>query len=135
VKLYKARHLVEMPVAQQPNLLKVASHPLATRNRFIAINIQRSPEADRLGNHNAIQFGDGDDLPSMGAVPADISFAGLDRLFDHHRRFGQILEGADGRQWQRGDQFLIVLLQNGWASCAFSKTPRPPSSLRTMWST
>jgi hypothetical protein len=43
VKLYKARNLVEMTVRESQTCSNSASDPLATRKRFIAINITSSP--------------------------------------------------------------------------------------------
>jgi hypothetical protein len=51
VKFYKARHLVEMTVARQPNCSKVASRGLAKRKRFMAINIRQAlPDPDPSNN-------------------------------------------------------------------------------------
>jgi hypothetical protein len=63
VELYKARHVIEVGVAGQQMCSKSSSEPLATRNRFMAMNIPEiscEPSFPRS-------------LPAATALPKNIS--------------------------------------------------------------
>ena len=46
VELDEARHLIEMTVTRRPNLLEIGLRSLATWKRFMAMNMEGSPQLD-----------------------------------------------------------------------------------------